>query len=36
VKADGGRLSDWRYDRRARVLRMRFAARRGRVVARGC
>jgi galactose mutarotase-like protein len=36
VQPDGGRLAGWRYDRRARVLRMRFTARRGRVVARGC
>ena len=36
VEADGGRLASWRYDGRARVLRMRFTARRGRVVARGC
>jgi alpha-glucosidase (family GH31 glycosyl hydrolase) len=36
LAARGGRLRGWRFDRRTKVLRATFAARRGTLVARGC
>ncbi len=36
LRAAGGRLGRWRFDRRANVLRAAFRVRRGRLVARSC
>ena len=36
LSARGGRLGDWRYDERKRVLRATFTTRRGTVTARSC
>jgi hypothetical protein len=36
VGAQGGKLGDWSFDDRRRVLRATFRGRRGTVTARGC
>lgn len=36
VRAQGGKLGEWSFDRRRQVLRATWFARRGRLVARGC
>jgi hypothetical protein len=36
VKARGGKLVDWSFDRRRRALRTTWVGRRGTLLARGC